>query len=222
MIIQNWKNLFFLHFSIEPTALKACLPGEIEIDLYNNKAYLAIVGFEMQHIRFKKFPFLHYPSFFELNLRTYIKLPDGRAAIYFFSLDANSKLSVIIAQKLFKLPYQYYNIEYAIHHQSGNMRSFEQERIVNDIHFTISVEQANDPLAFFLLERYHFMTKQKGSFYVGSLTHVPYAAVRLKSYHFKTHLFERFSINEKEIALESNGCYYCPGFDVTVTDFYQI
>jgi uncharacterized protein YqjF (DUF2071 family) len=46
----------------------------------------------------------HFSSFLELNVRTYVKL-DGKAGIYFFSLDAESPLAVEAARRLYRLPY---------------------------------------------------------------------------------------------------------------------
>ena len=44
-------------------------------------------------------------AFPELNLRTYVKGPDGRGGVYFFSLDAASLLAVVGARVAFGLPY---------------------------------------------------------------------------------------------------------------------
>ncbi|WP_420422031.1 YqjF family protein [Simkania sp.] len=221
-MIQSWKNLFFLHFSLDPLVVKSLLPDQLALDLYDGKAYLGIVGFEMKSIHFHPVPWFCYPSFYELNLRTYVKLPNGKPAIYFFSLDANSWLSVLLARTLFKLPYCYYDLRYEIDNQSGKMQSLKDGQILNAFSFTLSNSPAKDTLAYFLLERYDFITVKKKRHYVGSLTHVPYEAVHLKTYDYKTQLFKRFSIDENQITAEEFACYYCPGFKVKVTGFGRI
>lgn len=221
-MIQFWKNLFFLHFSLDPIYLQSHLPDHVTLDLYNNKAYLGIVGFEMKSIHFKGIPYLRYPSFYELNLRTYVMLPDAKPAIYFFSLDANSLLSVLLARVFFKLPYHFYGIRYSFDSQSGRMQSQKQDESLSDFSFKLSKIIANDPLAFFLLERYHFITAQKKRYYVGSLTHEIYNAVHLETFDYTPHLFQRFSIDENKVVVEPQACYFCSGFEVQITEFGRI
>jgi uncharacterized protein YqjF (DUF2071 family) len=44
-------------------------------------------------------------SFRELNVRTYVRAPDGKPGVWFFSLDVSSRLVVESARRLVRLPY---------------------------------------------------------------------------------------------------------------------
>jgi uncharacterized protein YqjF (DUF2071 family) len=44
-------------------------------------------------------------AFPELNVRTYVRGPDGRAGVWFFSLDAPGRIAVRVAREVFGLAY---------------------------------------------------------------------------------------------------------------------
>ena len=50
-------------------------------------------------------PLPRVSSFLELNVRTYVRAPDGKPGVWFFSLDAASRLAVEAARRAYKLPY---------------------------------------------------------------------------------------------------------------------
>ena len=44
-------------------------------------------------------------AFNELNVRTYVRAADGKPGVWFFSLDATSRLAVRAARRMYRLPY---------------------------------------------------------------------------------------------------------------------
>ena len=102
---QDWTELTFLHWRVPVSVLRAQIPKELEIDTYEGDAWLGLVPFRMENVRFRftpKVPWLS--SFPELNVRTYVK-HRGKPGVYFFSLDAASRLMVWIGRQFFHLPY---------------------------------------------------------------------------------------------------------------------
>ena len=102
---QDWTELTFLHWRVPHEVLRAQIPKELEIDTYQGDAWLGLVPFRMENVRFRftpKVPWLS--SFPELNVRTYVK-HRGKPGVYFFSLDAASRLMVWIGRQFFHLPY---------------------------------------------------------------------------------------------------------------------
>ena len=41
----NWENIVMVNYEIAPSILSKYLPKGVSIDLYNNKAYISLVGF---------------------------------------------------------------------------------------------------------------------------------------------------------------------------------
>jgi uncharacterized protein YqjF (DUF2071 family) len=102
---MSWEHLAFLHWRVSPDWLAARLPRGLEVDCHEGSAWLGVVPFFMTHVRPRGWPGLPTTrNFLELNLRTYVTR-EGRAGVWFFSLDADSWLSVRGARMGFHLPY---------------------------------------------------------------------------------------------------------------------
>jgi uncharacterized protein YqjF (DUF2071 family) len=103
---QNWRDLLFLHWPIDPVLLRPKIPAQLELDLFEGTAYLGLVPFTMTGVRSVGFPSVWgLSSFHETNLRTYVRLSDGEPGVWFFNLEAASSIAVHLARSLFHLPY---------------------------------------------------------------------------------------------------------------------
>ena len=69
----EWRHLAMLNYEIDPAILKSRLPAGTEIDLFNGKALVSIVGFQFLKTRVLGIPIPFHMNFPELNLRFYIK-----------------------------------------------------------------------------------------------------------------------------------------------------
>lgn len=102
---QTWRDLLFLHWRVSGDALRARLPPGLQLDTFEGEAWLGVVPFRMTGVRPRGVPCLPLVSSFrELNVRTYV-VRDERPGVYFFSLDASSRLAVAVARRFFHLPY---------------------------------------------------------------------------------------------------------------------
>ena len=48
---QNWKKLTFLHWRVDPALLRAHLPEDLELDLFDGEAYVGCIPFVMEDVR---------------------------------------------------------------------------------------------------------------------------------------------------------------------------
>lgn len=102
---QTWRDLLFAHWSYPVDEVRAVLPSELTIDTFDGKAWVGVVPFMLEDLRPRGVPALPAVSSFpELNVRTYVTI-DNKPGVYFFSLDAASKLAVMAARTLFHLNY---------------------------------------------------------------------------------------------------------------------
>jgi hypothetical protein len=105
LMTQSWHDLLFAHWPVDARDLKEKLPAGLELDTFDNQAWLGIVPFHMTNVSPRGVPPVPFVSaFVELNVRTYVTR-HGKPGVYFFSLDANSSLAVMAARALFHLPY---------------------------------------------------------------------------------------------------------------------
>jgi uncharacterized protein len=102
---QTWEGLLFAHWTVPVDALRAHVPADLEIDTFEDRAYLGLTPFKVTNLRVRGLPPVPVlSSFLELNCRTYVTDGD-KPGIWFFSLDASSRLAVEGARRLYKLPY---------------------------------------------------------------------------------------------------------------------
>ncbi|MDP2343638.1 MAG: DUF2071 domain-containing protein [Deltaproteobacteria bacterium] len=105
VMTMSWCDLCFLHWEVDPIALRALVPAALPLDLREGKAWVAVVPFWMDHVTGRFLPDVPGVSRFrELNVRTYVSLND-QPGVYFFSLDADQALAVWGARTFFSLNY---------------------------------------------------------------------------------------------------------------------
>jgi uncharacterized protein len=106
VMYQSWSHLLFLHWQWDASAIQATLPPGLFVDTFANQAYLGVVPFWMDAVRPRFCPPVPGLSWFlELNLRTYVHTADGTPGVWFYSLDCNNPVAVLLGRSLFSLPY---------------------------------------------------------------------------------------------------------------------
>jgi len=73
----RWEYLAMFNFEVDAAILKAHLPPYTEIDFYNGKAMVSIVGFLFNNTSVMGIKWPGFINFEEVNLRYYIKYFDG-------------------------------------------------------------------------------------------------------------------------------------------------
>ena len=101
---MQWLDLLFAHWPIPAAMLRPLIPAGLELDLWQGEAYLSVVPFRMTGVGPVFLPV--GSSFAELNVRTYVKhhgKHGDRAGVWFFSLDAASRVGVRLARRFFRV-----------------------------------------------------------------------------------------------------------------------
>ena len=124
-LFMRWSELGFLHWPVSPGMLRRLVPAALEIDTFDDSAWVGVVPFRMDDTQFRSLPPVPTATtFYEINLRTYVRDRD-RAGVWFFSLDAGSRLAVWGGRALFNLPY--YRARFAFETDSDGVR-YRSER----------------------------------------------------------------------------------------------
>ncbi|HEV2809248.1 MAG TPA: DUF2071 domain-containing protein [Acidimicrobiales bacterium] len=107
-VAQSWRHVSFLHWSYSPDVVAALLPAGLEPDQWEGRAWVGLTPFLVEGFRLPPLPSLPYFSRFpETNLRTYVRGPGGVDGIWFFSLDADSAVTVVTALAGTGVPYRW-------------------------------------------------------------------------------------------------------------------
>jgi len=137
---MGWHNALFLHWKISPEVLGPLLPPALELDLFDNHAWLGIVAFEMHDVRRRWLPRMPgMLSFPEINVRTYCRHPDSNG-IYFFSLDTPEIFTRTFGKRQFHLPYRKRRIQYETKPDSSTI--YRSYRADGEIEFDVRYQPA--------------------------------------------------------------------------------
>ena len=102
---QTWHDLLFAHWPADRAQLRNRVPSAFELDTFDGHVWIGIVPFSMTNVAPRGVPSLPWLSRFpELNVRTYVRV-GNRPGVYFFSLDAGSRLAAFGARWWLNLPY---------------------------------------------------------------------------------------------------------------------
>lgn len=104
----NWENLIMANYEVEPSVLAPYLPKGVELDFFNNKTYVSLVGFMFKNTRLFGLPIPFFGSFEEINLRFYVKRIEDRKVkkgVVFINETVPFKIVAMLANKLYKEHY---------------------------------------------------------------------------------------------------------------------
>ena len=179
---QTWEELLFAHWRVPADALRALLPGGLELDLYEGEAWIGVTPFRITGLRARGLPPLPFlSSFLEVNARTYVT--DGeKPGIWFFSLDASSQPAVEAARRGYKLPYFRADMRAE---WSGGWPEYERRRrdprgrpAALRLRYRPSgevLEEDARSLAHFLTERYCLYAEDEGRLRRAEIHHEPWS-----------------------------------------------
>jgi hypothetical protein len=104
----NWENLIMANYEVEPSILQPYLPKGVELDFYNHKTYVSLVGFMFKKTSLFGIRIPFFGSFEEINLRFYVRKVEGKKikkGVVFINETVPYKIVALLANKLYKEHY---------------------------------------------------------------------------------------------------------------------
>ncbi len=104
----RWENLIMANYEVEPNVLLPYLPKGVELDFYNNKTYVSLVGFMFKQTSLFNIPIPFLGTFEEINLRFYVRRVEGdtvKRGVVFINETVPYKVVAWLANKLYKEHY---------------------------------------------------------------------------------------------------------------------
>lgn len=154
---QNWMNLSFLHWAVDPGSIAHLYPPDTEPDTFEGSSFVGVVPFRMADTGFARGPAL-FGTFLETNVRLYSVDRTGRRGVVFLSLDTTRLGMVAAGRWIFGVPYRWARMTYR---EQGDHRVYTSTLRWRGVSASSSVEvQVGDPQASGPLER--FLTARWG------------------------------------------------------------
>jgi len=69
----EWRRLAMLNYEIDPAILRPFVPRGVELDAWNNRHFVSVVGFLFLKTRVLGLPIPFHQNFEEINLRFYVR-----------------------------------------------------------------------------------------------------------------------------------------------------
>lgn len=73
----EWRNLAMLNYEVDAGLLSEFIPARTELDRWNGKLFVSLVGFQFLKTRVLGFPVPFHRNFDEVNLRFYVRRKEG-------------------------------------------------------------------------------------------------------------------------------------------------
>ncbi len=108
-LTAEWNDLALINYEINPEILQKYVPIGTELDLWNSKCYISLIGFMFENVKVLgvKIPF--HVNFEEVNLRFYVKrFEDGkwkRGTVFIKEIVPKHAVT-LVANTLYKERYQ--------------------------------------------------------------------------------------------------------------------
>lgn len=181
--VMRWEWLLFMHWPVDRRVVSAMLPAGMSLDTFDGRAWIGVVPFLMTNTRPRGVPPVPGVSrFLELNVRTYVTV-NGRPGVWFFSLDAASKLAVRGARRLFRLPY--FDARMNLRHKADGWLHYTSTRTHRgaapaELEMAyrptgISRPSSANTLEHFLTDRFCLYSADRaGTIYRGEIHHLPW------------------------------------------------
>lgn len=175
-MFQGWYGLTFLHWRYHPEAIRPLIPPALDVDVCDGSAWIGLTPFLLAGLRPPGLPALPWISRFpEMNIRTYVRGPDGERGIWFFSLEAARLGAVAGARISYGLPYRWARMRVR---QSAGRTEYTSRRRFGPAHAQITIEPGAPirptELERFLTARYRLYTKLAGRLAFAQVDHEPW------------------------------------------------
>jgi len=105
----EWKNLALFNYEVDAKILEKYVPAGTEIDLWNNKCYVSLVGFMFKNTKVLGLKVPFHVDFEEVNLRFYVKRFENgewKRGVVFIKEIVPKKAITFIANTLYQEHYK--------------------------------------------------------------------------------------------------------------------
>ncbi len=219
-----WKNLIFINYEIDPSVLEPYVPEGTELDLFNGKCHVSIVGFMFMDTKVLGLKLFRHVNFEEVNLRFYVK-HEGKRGVVFIQEIVPKPLITFIANSIYHEYYRSAKMEH-LWSENDDSRHFEYRwklknkwqsvAVTTEKEFSKIKEGSEEQ---FITEHYWGYTKHHRKTYEYEVVHPSWRQLKVKDYmldiDFEANYGKAFSFLQDA---EPSSIILAEGSEVSVRD----
>lgn len=185
-----WKNLLLINYEIDPKILQPLVPKGTELDFFNDRCYVSIVGFMFMDTKVLGIKLPYHVNFEEVNLRFYVKHNDRRGVVFVKEI-VPKPLITLVANSIY---HEHYQTNQMKHNwtESDTSKHFEyQWKLQNNNWQSISVETEKEFSSItdgseeqFITEHYFGYTKHKHKTFQYEVVHPSWRQLKIKDFKY--------------------------------------
>jgi uncharacterized protein YqjF (DUF2071 family) len=148
-IRAEWRNLVFLNFEIDPQILTPYVPQGTQLDTWEGRTYVSVVGFLFMNTRVLGVPLPFHQSFEEVNLRFYVRRDcpnECRRGVVFIREIAPRRTIALAARILYNENYLRLPMTHRIKHQNDRIESVTYNWRYEDRDCSLHLETASQTM----------------------------------------------------------------------------
>jgi len=218
-LTAEWNNLLMLNYAVEASLLEPFVPAGTELDAFEGKTYLSLVGFEFNRTRVLGFAVPFHQNFEEVNLRFYVRRGSKRGVVFIRELVPKYAVAAV-ARFAFHENYSCVPMSHRI--EAGKAEytwTLESERCVMSIETEgESFVPAEGSLSQFITEHYWgYTTHKRGGSLEYEVQHPPWMVWNAKRASFSGNAQALYGAEIAQILTrEPDSAFLAQGSAVTV------
>lgn len=179
LLSMRWERLTMVHWRYEAETVQRLLPRGLLVDRFEDRAWVSLTPLMMTSVRGLGAVPLPPAAFPETNLRTYVRLPDGRHGLWFFSLDVTAPY--LLAARAIGIRYRLADLWLRAH--GADTTYGGRTRGAEGVGYRLRVRssgpvQETSPLDEWLTSRWLALSRRAGHLWLTPVRHEPWTLGR--------------------------------------------
>jgi uncharacterized protein YqjF (DUF2071 family) len=125
-LTAEWRDVVLLNYEVEPALLRRFVPAGTELDFWNGKTFVSLVGFRFLKTRVLGVPIPFHRDFEEVNLRLYVSRREGgelRRGVTFIREIVPRRAVATIARTVYNENYVALPMSHQIHRNGAALEA---------------------------------------------------------------------------------------------------
>ena len=197
-LTARWKDLIMANYEVDPSLLAGRVPRGTELDFFDGKCFVSLVGFMFLDTRVLGVPIPFHVNFEEVNLRYYVKrgtADETRRAVCFVKEIVPRFAIAAVARTLYGEPYECWSMD---HTRTETTVSYDWSKSGCKNHLSVDIDEsvgvpAEGSHGEFIIEHYWGYTERGNG--------------RVDEYKVEHPKWELFSVKNEVIDVDFDGTY---------------